>query len=125
MKAPFILVVIADCAWRRRIACGLQTRGYLVLTAGTFRAACDQLTVRPALLILDLDLPDAPGWDVAAWVESITRPVPLVVLSDGTPDAEKVWRFQPIAVVRKPVALHDLLAVVTEHVVGSPTCSPR
>src|SRR5947207_14320317 len=76
-RAPFILIVEDNQALRAVVARNLEARGYLVLQAGTFREAVEQLAVKPALMILDITLPDATGWDVAAWLESMADPVPI------------------------------------------------
>ena len=73
-RVKSILIVEDDAALRRELARSLAAVGYLVFEAGTFREATEQMALKPALLILDLTLPDATGWDVAAWLESLTDP---------------------------------------------------
>jgi two-component system KDP operon response regulator KdpE len=114
-RVKAILIVEDDPALRRELARSLGAVGYLVFEAGTFREAIDQMTLKPALLILDITLPDATGWDVAAWLESLTSPVPIVLISGGTPDAAHLRRFHPVAFLPKPFGVDDLLAVVEEH----------
>ena len=110
-----ILIVGDDVALRRELARTLAAVGYLVFEAGTFGEATEQMTFKPALLILDLTLPDATGWDVAAWLASLTSSVPIVVISGGTSDAAHLRRFHPVAFLPKPFGVNDLLAVVEEH----------
>lgn len=110
-----ILVVEDDPALRRELVRSLGAAGYLVNEAGTFREATEQMVLKPALLILDITLPDATGWDVAAWLESLTTPVPIVLISGGTPDAEHLQQFHPVAFLPKPFAVDDLLAAVEQH----------
>jgi two-component system KDP operon response regulator KdpE len=114
-RVKSILIVEDDAALRREVARSLAAAGYLVFEADTFREATEQMTLKPALLILDLTLPDATGWDVAAWLESLTTPVPIVVISGGTPDAAHLQRFHPVAFLPKPFGADDLLTVVEEH----------
>ncbi|HMA36852.1 MAG TPA: response regulator [Chloroflexia bacterium] len=123
MKAQFILLVEDEPILRNVLARTLAARGYLVLTAGSFREAADHLAVRPALLILDIGLPDGSGWDVAGWVESLIAPVPIIVISGQPPDRRQLRRFQTVAFLPKPFAVGDLLAAVGEHVLSQ--AAPR
>jgi two-component system KDP operon response regulator KdpE len=107
--AKVILVVEDDPMLRSIIVRNLGGLGYMVLEAGTFREAADQMALRPALLILDIGLPDATGWDVAGWLDQVSRPVPIILISGGTPDARHLERFQPVAFLPKPFAIDDLL----------------
>ena len=115
MQAPFILVVEDDARLRTVLARNLEARGYMVLQAGTFREATEQLVVKPGLMVLDITLPDATGWEVARWLESMSDPVPIVLISGGTPAARQMQRFHPVAFLPKPFAIGDFLAVVEEH----------
>lgn len=115
-----ILIIEDDAALRRELARSLGAAGYLVNEAGTFREATEQMALKPALMILDITLPDATGWDVAAWLESLTTPVPIVLISGGTPDAEHVQRFHPVGFLPKPFAVDDLLVAV-EQQIAKPT----
>src|SRR5689334_2025922 len=114
-RVKSILIVEDDAALRRELVRSLTAVGYMVFEAGTFREATEQMILKPALLILDLTLPDATGWDVAAWLESLTSPVPIVLISGGTPDAAHLRRFHPVAFLPKPFGANDLLAAVEEH----------
>lgn len=110
-----ILIVEDDTALRTILARNLTALGYMVFQAGTFRAAADQMAIKPALLILDINLPDATGWDVANWLESMTEPVPIILISGGTPEVKRLQHFHPVAFLPKPFAIDELLAVVEEH----------
>jgi DNA-binding response OmpR family regulator len=119
MHAPFVLLVEDDVMLRTILARNLEVRGYLVLQAGTVREARDQLVVKPRLLVLDIGLPDAPGWEVARWLETISKPVPIVVISGNRLEAEPRRRFQPVAFLPKPFTIQAFLAVVEEHLLPS------
>src|SRR5205823_6462394 len=110
------LVVEDDDRLRRVISRNLEARGYLVLEARTFREAISQLAIKPALLILDIHLPDASGWEVAGWIESMTEPMPIVVISGLPPDARRVKHYHPTAFLPKPFAIGELLDVVKAQV---------
>ena len=64
-QQPFILLVEDDADLRNMIARGLQATGYMVFQAGNFSQALDEMAIKPNLMILDINLPDATGWDVA------------------------------------------------------------
>lgn len=115
-KLHSILIVEDDAALCNVMARHLEALGYVVLTAGTFREAVEQMAIAPTLLILDLTLPDATGWDVATWLEQITEPVPIIIISGSTPDAQHVQRFHPVAFLPKPFAISDLVRAVAAQV---------
>jgi DNA-binding response OmpR family regulator len=116
----FILIVEDDLALRTIIARNLKALGYAVLEAGTFREATDQLAIKPVLMILDITLPDATGWDVANWLEQMTEPVPIVLISGGTPEAKRLKQFHPVAFLPKPFGIDALLDVVQAQI-GTPS----
>ena len=115
-QAKFILVVEDDVVLRAVIVRALTASGYLVLIAGSFREATAQLAVTPALMILDINLPDATGWDVAAWLERHIGQVPVILMSGGTPDIKRLARLHPLAFLPKPFAIDDLLDIVAAQV---------
>ena len=112
MRLPSILIVEDDARLRGIIARNLALAGYTVFEAGTFREATEHLVIKPALLILDISLPDATGWDLAQWIETLTEPPPILVISGLTPDPREMRHFHPIGFLPKPFPIHDLLAVV-------------
>jgi two-component system KDP operon response regulator KdpE len=115
VSRSFVLLVEDDPQLRAIIAQNLGALGYMVFQAATFREAADQLALKPHLLILDIGLPDATGWDVAAWLESLTEPVPIIVISGAILDPRQVQRAAPVAVLAKPFAMDELLDLVQTH----------
>jgi CheY-like chemotaxis protein len=94
----------------------LHAEGFDVLTAATGRDALSRATSeRPDLVILDLDLPDMPGCDVAQALRSHadTRHIPLIAAtgySHGSQlDRARVSGFD--AIIVKPC---DPVALVAE-----------
>lgn len=66
-----ILLVEDDPLLRHAFRLLLEDAGYLVHEAGTAAQALDQATsARPALVLLDLGLPDRPGLEVARHITS-------------------------------------------------------
>jgi DNA-binding response OmpR family regulator len=103
------------------IAKKLEAQSYLVLTAGSVREASEKLIIAPALLILDADLPDAPGWDLLDWVARCGREVPVVRIAGRAGGVPRRVRLRPILVLPPPVALETLVAIVQEHLLAPET----
>jgi len=114
-QQPFILLVEDDADLRAMIARALQASGYLVFQAANFRQAIDEMSVKPNLMILDINLPDATGWDVADWLESATSAVPIIVISGLKPDQKRLDQFKPKAFLPKPFAIEELLDLVQQY----------
>ena len=113
-QVKFIVLVEDDAPLRRTLTRLLEARGYFVLSASTFREAADLLTVDPALLVLDIYLPDATGWDILSWLEAQGRTTPVVVISAAPADARQVARHHPAAFLAKPFAASDFLHTVRD-----------
>jgi DNA-binding response OmpR family regulator len=112
----FILLVEDDEEFRNMVAGSLQAAGYLVFQAASFREAAGQIAVKPHLMLLDIQLPDATGWDVARWLEQFTTPVPIIVMSGHTsPTKDQIQHFEPKAFLAKPFPIQDLLKLVEQY----------
>ena len=69
--APLILVVDDTVDTRRLMRRVLERAGMRVVEADTGEAAMERIAAdRPALVVLDLRLPGASGFDVARWVRA-------------------------------------------------------
>ncbi len=112
MYLKSVLIVEDDTRLRSIIARNLELLGYMVFEAGTFREATEQMVIKPSLLLLDITLPDATGWDLAGWLESFIAPPPIIVISGTKPDVKKLRHFQPVAFLPKPFAIGELLTLV-------------
>ena len=82
-------------------------------------------TQRPALLLLDLRLPDMSGEEVlhAVLADPILRPTPVVILTAAA-EPESIERLLAIgarAYVTKPVDIFQFLAVVDDCLGDEPT----
>jgi two-component system KDP operon response regulator KdpE len=85
-----ILVVDDEPQIRRVLRHALEADGVAVIEAGTGREAVDLAAAQqPALMVLDLGLPDGSGLNVCREVRSWSR-VPIIVLSARHSDHEKV-----------------------------------
>jgi DNA-binding response OmpR family regulator len=115
-KHPFVLLVEDDERLRSIIARNLWARGYIVLQAATFRDAIDQTAIKPGVVILDINLPDASGWDVAEWLETQDVSVPVIVVSGyAAPTREQMMHYHPAAFLAKPFPISKLMGLVQQY----------
>ena len=111
--AMSILLVDDEVRLRQTVARSLTARGYLVAEAGTCREAVAAATDRHYdLLLLDVNLPDATGWDVLRELGVAGLTLPTVVLSAVPPSASRVREFRPLGVLHKPFPMDALLRLV-------------
>ena len=109
-----ILLVEDDWQIREFVCIALESEGYTVHEASTAgHGAVQAGSIRPALLILDLGLPDRDGQDFIqdfrAWSSA-----PILVLSARTLETEKVKALDAGAddFLSKPFGVSELLARV-------------
>jgi two-component system KDP operon response regulator KdpE len=110
--AAKILVVDDEPPIRKLLRMGLASQGYEVLEASNGKAALELLDRGPALVILDLGLPDIDGHDLLARIRSRQDDLPIVVLSSRGDEAGKVAALDLGAddYVTKPFGMDELLA---------------
>lgn len=110
-----ILVVDDEPRLRQAFARSLSAHGHAVDVAATGREAIDAATRRAYdLLLLDVNLPDATGWDVLRELTSRGRPARAVVISAVPPSAARVREFRPFGVLHKPFPVDALLRLVRQ-----------
>lgn len=109
-----ILIVDDEAPIRRFLRVALEAEGYGVIEAGTAREGLAMAAREaPALVVLDLGLPDADGLsvlrDLRGW-----SPVPVLILSVRTDESGKVEALDAGAqdYVVKPFGVKELLARV-------------
>jgi two-component system KDP operon response regulator KdpE len=88
--APKILVVDDEPPIRKLLRMGLTSQGYEVLEASNGRLALELLAKKPALVILDLGLPDIDGLELLRRIRHSQEGLPIVVLSSRGDEAGKV-----------------------------------
>ena len=76
-----VLVIDDEVPIRKLLRMGLTTQGYQILEAPNGKAALELLSQGPALVILDLGLPDMPGIDLLRRIRSQMEADPIVMLS--------------------------------------------
>jgi len=110
--AATVLVVDDEPAILRTLRAGLEARGYRVVGAVTGQQAIDVVARdAPALVVLDLNLPDIDGVEVCRRIRGWTD-VPIVVLSAEGSESRKVLALDEGAddFVTKPFSMPELLA---------------
>jgi len=111
--APIKVLVIDDePPIRKLLRMGLTTQGYEILEASNGRIALELLSQEPALVILDLGLPDIDGLELLRTLRSRNEAVPVVVLSSRGDEAGKVQALDLGAddYITKPFGMDELLA---------------
>jgi putative two-component system response regulator len=122
MTRPLILVVDDDRDNLESIAELLGEEGYDVLAARNGQEASEQVArARPELMLLDYLLPDVTGTELAERLRAqlADPPVPVVFLTATVDPIES-----DAQVVKKPVALNELLAVLGRYC-GPPSPSTQ
>jgi len=114
MNAPPIKVLVIDDepAIRKLLRMGLSTQGYDILEASNGKLALERLSEGPALIILDLGLPDIQGHELLRMIRGRNESVPIVVLSSRGDEAGKVQALDLGAddYLTKPFGMDELLA---------------
>lgn len=107
-----VLVIDDEPPIRKLLRMGLSTQGYDVLEASNGKLALEKLAEGPALIILDLGLPDIQGHDLLRKIRSIDESVPILVLSSRGDEHGKVEALDLGAddYLTKPFGMHELLA---------------
>src|SRR3982075_3640069 len=106
-----ILIVDDEPPIRKLLRMGLGTQGYDVLEASNGKIALELLSENPALIILDLGLPDIQGHDLLRMIRGRNDGVPIVVLSSRGDEAGKVQALDLGAddYLTKPFGMDELL----------------
>ncbi len=114
MNAPAIKVLVIDDEppIRKLLRMGLSTQGYDILEASNGKNALEKHAECPALIILDLGLPDIQGHDLLRMIRGRNESVPIVVLSSRGDEAGKVQALDLGAddYLTKPFGMDELLA---------------
>ncbi|MDE2376483.1 response regulator transcription factor [Bradyrhizobium sp.] len=107
-----VLVIDDEPPIRKLLRMGLSTQGYDVLEASNGKVALEKLAEEPALIILDLGLPDIQGHELLRTIRARNESVPIVVLSSRGDEAGKVQALDLGAddYLTKPFGMDELLA---------------
>ena len=113
-----LLLVEDDTKIGKGVAQALENSGYDVEWVTTGRAALDAAAVNPpALVLLDLGLPDADGVDICAQLRTTIPGATIVILTARTDEIDVVVALDAGAddYVTKPFRLGELLARLRAH----------
>ena len=115
MTAPHAVLVVEDeTSIASFVAAYLRNAGYVVSTAATAQAALVQLAAEPpALVILDLNLPDGDGVELCRRIRK-TSDVPILMLTARDEDIDKIIGLEVGAddYLTKPFNPRELVARV-------------
>jgi DNA-binding response OmpR family regulator len=112
-RRPVVLLVDDDAAIRRTMTVGLELEGFDVVCASGGRAALEAVkAVEPAVMLLDLTMPDLDGLEVLERLRGAGDDLPVCVLSAREQVSDRVRGLEAGAddYVVKPFALEEVSA---------------
>ncbi|MDD3277571.1 MAG: response regulator transcription factor [Lachnospiraceae bacterium] len=112
MNKQLILVVEDDGAVRNLITTTLETQHYRFVTAATGQAAIlEAVSHNPAIVLLDLGLPDMDGVEIIQKIRTWST-MPIIVISARSEDTDKIDALDAGAddYLTKPFSVEELLA---------------
>jgi two-component system KDP operon response regulator KdpE len=121
---PLVLIIDDEPAIRRFLRAALRAGGYEVLEATTAQEGLTlAATHQPALILLDLGLPDLDGLEVTRQLREWTT-MPIIVLSARGRESDKITALDAGAddYLSKPFGVGELLArvrVALRHAAGT------
>ena len=108
---PHVLLVDDDPEQLEWLSELVKGEGFTVAKATSLRTARIQLTqMRPDVLLIDLQLPDAPGDQVYRTAKQIDPDLNVIVIT-GYPDSEvldRILQISPVTVLKKPLKVEQL-----------------
>jgi DNA-binding response OmpR family regulator len=114
-----ILLVEDESRLRQTLARSLTGRDFQVVEATTAAEAIAAVTAdrfnckcKFKLMLLDVNLPDATGWDVLRQLRTAGCELPVVVLSAVPPNPSRVREFKPFGILHKPFPIDALLRLI-------------
>jgi DNA-binding response OmpR family regulator len=113
MNTPQVLLVDDDVAVAGALAKALGSEGFAVRCAGDAGSAVALfVAAEPDLVLLDLGLPDASGWDVFEYMTRTAPYVPIVVVTARPAQLELSRAAGVAALVEKPADIAALVATL-------------
>ncbi len=116
-----VLLVEDDESLRPILARHLASRGFRVAEAASAESAADQLAdgLRPALVLLDLNLPGVTGWELLRGKALSLAGRPAVVVTTATAvNPARLRTFDVAGYLPKPFSLETLVTTV-ERLIGA------
>ncbi len=111
-----ILLVEDEPHVRRALARSLEAWGHELTEAGSAELALAAIAaIDFDLIVLDVNLPDATGWDVLRRRQSDKAvDAPTIVISAIPPSVVRLHEFQPFGVLHKPFPIESLHQLVNK-----------
>jgi two-component system OmpR family response regulator len=111
-----VLLVEDDSALCTVISRNLRARGYAVTTADTAEGAILQMMDKwPDALVLDINLPDASGWEVLRRLSPEDREQLHVIVMSAAPVSQiRVAEFRPAHTFVKPFPIEALIRSLSD-----------
>ncbi len=114
-----ILIIDDEANIRKLIAVNLIARGYEVIEAEDGQEGLALLRdAAPAILLLDIKLPDMSGWEILKTMKDnpLYRPIPVIVItaSLGITDYELYKNENLRKILKKPISIQELTEEVKE-----------
>lgn len=113
-----VLVVDPDPPTRREVRLACEQDGYQVLEADGGSDALRQVEQsRPSVVLLEVTLPDAAGFDVCRELRKLDPAVPVIMMSPRSDEIDVVVALEIGAddYVTKPLRLRELVARMAAH----------
>ncbi len=113
-----VLVVDGDPATREDVRSAVAQDGYQVVEADTGAEGLRQLdALHPSLVLLEVTLPDASGFDVCRELRKKDTAVPVIMMSSRSDEIDAVVALEIGAddYVVKPLRLRELAARIAAH----------
>ena len=113
-----VLIVDGDAATRREVRAACTQEGYQVLEADNGAEGLKQVdAARPSLVLLEVALPDASGFDVCRELRKKDSAVPVIMMSSRSDEIDAVVALEIGAddYVVKPLRLRELAARIAAH----------
>src|SRR5258708_20129907 len=113
-----VLVVEPDSSTRREIRLVCEQDGYQVVEADAGSEALRQVeSSRPSVILLEVTLPDAAGFDVCRELRKVDPGVPVIMMSSRSDEIDAVVALEIGAddYVTKPLRLPELVARMAAH----------
>jgi DNA-binding response OmpR family regulator len=111
--APSILLVEDEHRLRQTLMRSLGARHFRVDEATTAATAVNAaLAADYDVVLLDVNLPDATGWDVLRRLKAAGWDAPVIVLSAVAPNPARVRELKPQGVLLKPFPIDALLNLI-------------
>lgn len=117
MKKLKILFADDDLKYAMILKCFLEVEGHEVFYAGNGRIALEQYPeVKPALVLLDINMPEVNGYEVARQIREHDRHVMIFFLTDRSDKTDRLEGFKVRAndYLAKPFYPEELVARIRE-----------